>query len=184
MRIKPLRLLAVLFIVSCDSCKQHAVCCLSADGTVFATTVTGADPECPEGTLISSEEVDLDDERASGSATEDGVCGDICCEEGEERTLRSLLTCVERNGVALAAEACEGEEEPPPVGGGTCRCDDAGVTFSVVSGCEGPQFDDATEASFCRSHVEFNLSQDPATHALSSGDQIGFDGCTVEVRCP
>jgi hypothetical protein len=184
MRFTPLRFAMFVLVASCDSCKEHAVCCLSQDGTVFATTITGADPECPEGTLLSSKEVDKDDDRAARSAAEDGVCGNICCEEGEERSLRSLLTCVERNGVALAAEECEGEDEPPPTGGGTCRCGDAGVTFSVVSGCQGPQFDDATEASFCRSHVEFNLEEDPAEHEFSSGDQIGFEGCTVEVSCP
>jgi hypothetical protein len=184
MRFTPLRFAMFVLIASCDSCKEHAVCCLSADGTVFSTTITGADPECPEGTLISSSEVDKDNDRALGSAAEDRVCGNICCEVGEERSLVGLPTCVERNGVALGAEACEGVEEPPPTGAGKCRCDDAGVTFSVVVGCDGPQFDDATEASFCRSHVEFNLGEDPATHELSSGDQIGFEGCTVEVICP
>jgi hypothetical protein len=186
MRLAPLRVLAIVLIASCDACKEQAVCCLSQDGTVFSTTVTGTDPECPEGDLLASEEVDKDDEKASGVLTEDAVCGSICCEVGDTRTFASMPECVERNGKALTAESCDGEppEEDPVGGGGSCRCGDAGVTFSIVAGCNGPAFNDAETAGFCRSHVEFNLEEDPAEHEFNSGEEFGFPDCTVEITCP
>ncbi|HMV70266.1 MAG TPA: hypothetical protein PKA64_25725 [Myxococcota bacterium] len=175
----------VLFVLlsGCDACKEQAVCCLSSDGTVAAGTVTG-DPTCPDGgALLASREVDDDDDKALGSPAEDRVCGSICCVVGEQRALVSFPTCVDRNGQALQAEACDGVEEDPPAAS-TCACRDAGVTFTVVSGCEGPAFNDATTASYCVSHVTENLSGDPETTRFGDGDVFGFPACQVRIRCP
>lgn len=68
--------------------------------------------------------------------------------------------------------------------GGSCKCDDPGVQFTVVSGCQGPQFDDATQPSYCKSVVEFVLLADPATHAFADGEVMGFPDCQVQVDCP
>lgn len=179
------RYLVLAFVSSCEGCKEHAVCCVESDGSVSAGTVLG-DPICPNGSdPLASREVDKDNEKALGRKTEDVICGEVCCIVGEQRSLTSVPTCVERNGQTFQAEACDGappDEDPPT--GSTCACRDAGVVFRVVSGCEGPAFSDATTSSYCSSHVSENLSADPATHPFNDGDVLGFPACQVEIDCP
>lgn len=163
------------FLAGCPT--NVATCCVRDDGSLFFSQVLQDDIQdlCKGGSV-------LDPNRTKSGQGEffddEEVCGEVCCvKDGEPLgVFASVEACdFEAGGEAFPAEACDGA-------GKSCRCDDAGVTFTVLTGCGDTP--DATEPSFCHSHVEFNLESDPETTELPSGSLLAFPGCEVRMTCP
>lgn len=168
-------LAAAAVVVACDDDGGKVECCEGADGSFTVllgdfSDKCGFDSSTAPNTSIRSVPPGEEPDTV-------GICGTVCCvgAGGERSTTEDIDACIEGGGTARPEADCDG-------GGGSCKCSDAGVTFTVVSGCEDT--DDATEPSFCRSHIEFNLIEDPDTFALESGSTMSFPGCEVRITCP
>lgn len=193
-RTTTLRLLALALLAAAPACDTdndefEEVCCQV--GTRFF-------PEFTKGGVC---EIGVD-------RVEKNLCEPVCCDRGgglfENTTVGECASIFGRqadpaqcaNAADAGAGGAGGAGGGDAGGGGgaggsdaggsgevACTCDQA-ASFTVVSGCEGAAFSDATTALFCRSAVEFELGADPDAHEIVSGTVLGFEACQVRVTCP
>ncbi len=135
-------------------------CCQDIDGNL---TLPGSLNECL-GTDI---------------AVAASLCEKVCCDVGGSKDFFTLQECFSMGPGSSVVADSECTASPSQ-----CTCDTSGVSFEVISGCQGAAFADATEPSYCQSVVEFELMDDPATHLFDSGTTLGFPDCQVKITCP
>jgi hypothetical protein len=162
------------------------VCCRDSDG-VFSFLVQS---ECPDG----QKEFDVDQEEECTDAT-------VCCSMGGGEFTFGLAACIDGGGREVAASECEDDGDGGSgdgggsggsggsggggtggeTSGGTCSCEDAGVTFSANEGCP---WEDREQCSGFHSACEFGSDGVDPEGELADGTTCTLEECTITIHCP